>query len=130
MKINHLTALEQINSPASAQLIAALETELKRPLPIQYRQLLLTANGMIFENGLVLYSTDDVVERNETFEVGTYAPGYLAVGDDSGGKAVMIAIETQGVFMVGMGSMDPDDMIQISDCLESWVTDGFPMPEQ
>jgi len=107
MKVEHLTATSEVNRPAPAQLIGALEAELAKSLPAAYRDLLLAADGMLFDNGLVLYPASQIRERNETFEVEKYAPGFLAIGDDSGGRAIMISLDSEGVFVVGIGRMDP-----------------------
>ncbi|NHZ97863.1 SMI1/KNR4 family protein [Massilia sp. CCM 8734] len=123
MNIVHLTSLARINPPAAETSIDQVEAQLGMRLPDAYRALLRCANGIWFDNGLVVYPLDDVIERNQTLEVGEYAPGYLAIGDDSGGQAVMLSLASGTVLLVDMGSMDPDDMAPISQSLPSWIAD-------
>ena len=127
MKTDHLAAVAVINPPAAEESIARVEAQLGISLPGAYRELLRAANGMMFYNGLFVYAVDDIVERNETFEVKTYASGHIAIGDDSAGCAVMLSLNSERVLIVGMGSMDPDTMETLSDCLHSWVAAGCPL---
>ena len=82
------------------------------------------SNGIVFENGLVIYSSEDVLERNATFEVEKYAPGFFAIGDDSGGRSILIHLNEPGVFIVDQGNMGPADMRKIGDSLPCWIKDG------
>ncbi|UOD33065.1 SMI1/KNR4 family protein [Massilia violaceinigra] len=122
MNIDRLSA-RHINPPASRTAIEQVEAQLGMRLPDAYRELLACANGIRFDNGLVVYPLDDVIERNQTLEVGDYAPGYLAIGDDSGGQAVMLSLASGAVLLVDMGSMDPDAVAPISQSLPSWIAD-------
>ena len=98
-------------------------------MPANYAKLLSLINGFLLENGLLIYSTYDAPERNETFEVKKYAPGYFAIGDDSGGRAVVIVLNNEEcpVYLVDQGSMAPDDMEKLNSSLESWVDAGCPL---
>jgi hypothetical protein len=87
-------------------------------------QLLETANVFSLRKGLVIYSSDELVERNDTLEVEKYAPGYLVIGDDSGGRSIVVSYTDESVFLVDQGSMDPDDFEKISLSLSEWVSGG------
>jgi hypothetical protein len=77
-----------------------------------------------------MYSSGEVFERNETFEVSTYAPDFFAVGDDSGGRSVLIPFDGSGVYFVDQGSMDPDDFLEVSQSLTEWIsTAGASLPK-
>jgi hypothetical protein len=104
-----------------------MEISLRMRLPNAYHDLLKIANGFTFENGLRIYSSVEVIERNATLETEIYAPGYLAIGDDSGGRCILIALHDEGVFLVDMGSMDPDDMRRIGASLGDWIESGAPL---
>lgn len=41
-------------------------------------------------DGTTIYSPEDLLERNETFEVAEYSPGWVLVGDDSGGSGYLV----------------------------------------
>ncbi|WP_254636634.1 SMI1/KNR4 family protein, partial [Acinetobacter oleivorans] len=101
-----------------------IESDFHRPLPDIYFQLLEFSDGILFESGVVIYSSNEVFERNQTFEVQKYAGDYLAIGDDSGGMSILIPFRGEGVFVVDQGSMDPNDMSKISDSLMNWFKAG------
>ncbi|NHZ60901.1 SMI1/KNR4 family protein [Massilia genomosp. 1] len=123
MNIDRLSA-RHINPPAARTAIEQVEAQLGMRLPDAYRELLACANGMRFDNGLVVYPVEELFERNETIEIEQYAPGYLAIGDDSGGRALVLALASGEVCLVDMGSMDPDDMEPVGSSLPSWVAGG------
>lgn len=93
----------------------ALEAWLGRPLPTAFVATLEQYGGRLVEPGLLLYAADELLERNRTFETSLYCPGYLAIGDDSGGRAVMMALggHRQALFLVDHGAMTPD-------CFNPW----------
>ena len=99
----------------------SLELLYNRKLPDDYLQFIKITNGHYFENGVVIYSTDDVFERNITFEVQIYLGDYLAIGDDSGGRSIVVPFMGQGVFIVDQGSMMHEDLQWISDSLINWI---------
>ncbi|MBK7144301.1 MAG: SMI1/KNR4 family protein [Xanthomonadales bacterium] len=109
---------------ASAERIEELETQLGRRLPMEYKRLLSTTDGFSKSDGVVVYSSEDVSERNQTLEVEAYAPGYLAIGDDSGGRALLIMFQGAGVFSVDQGVMDAEEMQQIAPSLTDWLAAG------
>lgn len=97
-------------------------------LPAYYAEFLRRTNSLGPEGSLVLYAVDDLAERNETFEVRAYAPGYLAVGDDSGGRSILIALDgSPRVFIVDQGSMDPDDFEEVAPNFAEWIEQGAPL---
>jgi hypothetical protein len=46
--------------------------------------------GVLLDDGTHIYAPDEIGERNETFEVLEYAPGWVLVGDDSGGGGYLM----------------------------------------
>lgn len=103
-------------------LINEAEIFFGKSFPDSYANFLRNGSGAILENGIVLYSIDDLVERNLTFEVLEYAQGYLAIGDDSGGACIMLSLEGFGVYTVSQGSMDPEDMELVSKSFDEWFS--------
>ena len=59
-------------------------------LPQCYLKLIKKVNGFIDEKGIKIYSANEIKERNQTFEVDKYLPGYVAIGDDSGGNLLIM----------------------------------------
>jgi hypothetical protein len=88
-----------------------------------------TQGGKFVGPGVRLYASDEVIERNQTYEVPLYCPGFIAIGDDSGGRAIVIGTgSTPGpVFIVDQGAMSPDDFLQLANSLEQWVEQGYPV---
>ncbi|MED3183870.1 hypothetical protein [Bacillus thuringiensis] len=54
--------------------------------------------------------TDDIVERNETWEVTEYANGYVAIGDDGSGNVFLMwqGADVREVRAVDSGDMNPN----------------------
>ena len=124
MKLTALTDLYSINPPASEPGIRALELAMGKVFPAEYRDLLLAADGFMLGSGVGVYGTQEVEERNATFEVASYAPGYLAIGDDSGGRAIMMREGDPGVFVVHQGVMAADAMTFLAATLTEWINQG------
>lgn len=58
---------------------------------------------------VVVYAIDDVQERNHTFEVAQYFPRQIAVGDDSGGRLILVdRLADSGLWLVDAGSPSLD----------------------
>ena len=79
-----------VNKPASDIHIKEAESELNMVLPHTYKALLKQTNGCSVEGDLLLYGTEDIVERNATWVVHHYASCYLAIGDDDGGQVFLM----------------------------------------
>lgn len=129
MNLNNLSGLEA-NSGATEVELAKLESDFGMSLPLLYKQLLRLADGFFLDNGLHIYSSSYVMERNHAFEVAEYSPGYISIGDDSGGQSLLIPIVGDGVFLVDNGSMRVDDFRQIGRSLSEWVDAGCPMDNE
>lgn len=110
------------------EFIAAIEAWANQALPREYSRLLQTQGGKFVGPSVRLYGADEVIERNQTYESKLYCPGFIAIGDDSGGRAIVIGIgHTSGpVFIVDQGSMSPEDFVQLADSLELWGEQGYP----
>ena len=123
MNIDHLFDCK-VAKGASESELNALAAEVGRELPKSYRELLAISNGLIFGQGPVVYNTAEVWERNVTFEFDIYLKDFLSIGDDSGGRSILISYLMPGVFMTYQGDPDPDDLLRIAVSLESWIKNG------
>ena len=114
------------SEPASKVIIENVENEMNVKFPRGYRELLESTNGFSTDNGIVIYGTDDIVERNITLEVDEYAKGYLAVGDDSGDIVFIIAIDDsdESLLAVGCGDMNPANAKIVADNFRTWLLEG------
>jgi hypothetical protein len=122
------------NNPATEEEIRRAEAALGHTFPEEYRAFLqcsngITAHGTIYS--IVLYSTDELQERNETYEVQIYAPTLLMIGDNGGGQGVLIEHGRTGglVYRIGHGSMVIDDAIILADNLSEWFHKGLPLAD-
>lgn len=114
------------NNLASDSEIQEIEHTLKVQLPNVYKNLLRYTNGFSIGGGLVIYGTDDIVERNETWEVDKYASGYISIGDDGGGNVFLMLQETdvKEVLVVGAGDMNPNHATIITSDFSKWINNG------
>ncbi|HGM8395061.1 TPA: hypothetical protein ACRMT8_003427, partial [Pseudomonas aeruginosa] len=104
---------------------------LGQPLPAAFVAALEQHGGRLVEPDLLLYAADELLERNRAFETSLYCPGYLAIGDDSGGRAVVMALDDhwQALFLVDHGAMTPDCFEPLTPSLEAWLEAGPCLPE-
>lgn len=80
-------------------------------LPQCYIKLIKKVNGFIDKKGIKIYSINEIKERNETFEVDKYLPGYVAIGDDSGGNLLIMSAcsSAKKVYISDCGSLFLDE---------------------
>lgn len=111
-----------------AATVEEIEAWLGRPLPEPYRSFLagIVEDFLAGNDRTLVYGRDSVLERNETFEAKRYCPGHLAVGDDSGGVALVLSLDDGRVHSVGMGSMTPDEFKPVALSFVAWAAAGFP----
>ena len=87
-------------------------------------------DGLLTESGAVVYSAGDIGERNATYEVAQYAPGFLLVGDDSGGRGFLLRADDpeSAVFSCDLGDLEPADFDVVSADFTSWIGSLGPAP--
>lgn len=97
-------------------------------LPDGYRRLLSLSDGIELASGALIYSSLELIERNETYQVSTYLTGHVAIGDDGGGRMFLlrhgVASPLLRIDMGAIGSLAPDIMAQ---SIEDWVKQGCPL---
>jgi hypothetical protein len=114
---------------ALEEAIRGIEGWLGRSLPLAYRRALRSIRDAVIGSHVALYPAADVVERNGTYETMVYCPGFLTIGDDSGGRAVIIPVDddTCPIFLVDHGSMAPSDFKRLPWRLEPWIEARCPI---
>src|SRR5262245_27821858 len=90
MDRKQLAQMAEIQDAATDQQIAEAENEMGVKFPEEYRRLLTYSDGLFANDIVKLYSIDEIAERNSTYEVAEYLPGYLMIGDDSGGYGIFL----------------------------------------
>ncbi len=100
-------------------------------LPKAYEDYLHAIDGRETLVGDVLfYDASSLIERNETYEVKAYCPGHFTIGDDGGGRAVVIRIADGAVLLVDHGAMTPECMTRLGDNFRDWHAAGCPLPNE
>ncbi|MCY7618014.1 SMI1/KNR4 family protein [Bacillus pumilus] len=115
-----------MNEPASDKHIKEAESQLNMVLPDAYKNLLKQTNGCSVGGDVLLYGTEDITERNATWEVQQYASGYVAIGDDGGGQVLLMRLveDEKKVWIVDAGVMDPQHAELMTGNLLKWVSEG------
>lgn len=95
-------------------------------LPHSYKKLLGIANGFYTSDGVIIYGLDELKERNETHETAFYAPGCIAIGDDSGGYVLIMRqiVDSTSLFKVDVGDMTEQSFQLVSNDFTQWVING------
>ncbi|RFT63482.1 SMI1/KNR4 family protein [Bacillus clarus] len=114
------------NNPANDIEIQGLEDVMKIKLPNVYKDLLKYTNGFSIGGGLTIYGTEDIIERNETWEVTEYANGYVSMGDDGSGNVFLMlqGADAKEVLVVDSGDMDSNHATVITLDFSEWVNTG------
>ena len=102
-------------------------------LPQCYLKLIKKINGFIDERGIKIYGADEIKERNQTFEVDKYLPGYVAIGDDSGGNLLIMKAcsSAKKVYISDSGSLILDEREDLVTCdFEEWIENGCSILEE
>ena len=107
--------------------IVELENTLRLRFPPEYRQFLRQSDGLSVAGGLLVYGSEDIQERNETWEVTKYAPGCVAIGDVGGGRVFLMKLDPADseIYAVDAGSMDPSMAETIAETFAAWVATKF-----
>lgn len=118
-----------MHSPDRQAQIAEVERWLGTALPIEYVIFLRSHEEELIGEQVLLYSAELLIERNETYETKIYCPDYLAIGDDSGGRAVVIPIDQSlgEVYLVDHGTMSPSDFELLPMSFSAWVKEACPI---
>ncbi|MFC4323203.1 SMI1/KNR4 family protein [Litchfieldia salsa] len=126
MDLNSIRGLV-LNPPANVMELEKVELKMNTKLPTSYKELLLNSNGVSKSEGIIIYGTQDLIERNETWETDIYAPGFISIGDDSSGKVILMCIDLkkEEVLIADSGDMTPEHALLISNDLIQWVKNGL-----
>jgi hypothetical protein len=116
----------ELQPAATPAEIKAAEARLHGAIPRVLYEIYLHTNGLSMPEGFVLYSTEDIVERNATYEVAQYAPSHIAIGDDSGGRMVLMRAAADEIAVVhsDMGDLEPSRFASLSGNVINWIRDG------
>ncbi|RIQ14405.1 hypothetical protein [Jiangella rhizosphaerae] len=86
--------------------------------------------GLYLANGTAIYGPHSICERNTTYEVEEYSPGWVLIGDDGGGAGYLMRRQgTVGgrdgeVYRLDLGALSDDvkaDGEYVTDDLCRWL---------
>lgn len=117
-------------APATDDAIKAAETALGGPLPADYVDLVREANGVHTAGNFSILGVEEIAQRNRDYEVADYLPGYLMIGDDGGGTAIVMRLRDRTIHEVEMGVMDEDDARLSAESLEQLLALGTSLAER
>jgi hypothetical protein len=96
----------------------------------ELENLLYKNNGEFVSEVVRLYALDELEEMNETYQTAEYCPGFITIGDDSGGRAIICDVECSGpLYIVGHGAMTPDCFEKLAPNLAAWKAMKFALPD-
>ncbi|MFJ1751693.1 hypothetical protein [Kitasatospora sp. NPDC088134] len=115
---------------AAADEVARARAEFGSALPAPLVALWAVADGLTADDGTTVYPAGCLGERNATYEVARYAPGFVLVGDDSGGRGFLLRAGDPGsaVFSSDLGDLDPDGFETEAADFTSWIAALRPGP--
>ncbi len=112
-------------------LLDEIEAWVGQALPEPYRGFLDKHEQSLSVGDLVLlYGREDFVERNETWETQFFCPGFVAAGDDSGGRIILLSLANARLSLGDTGAMFPDMFHPLSDDFATWFAAGCPLPDE
>lgn len=109
----------------------ALQDLIRTQGSAQYQQLAasLTEDRSVGDY-VLLYGVNHIEERNQTFEVQKYMPGWIAIGDNGGGQAILMKLDgSDSVYACGHGALGSLPPELIAESLGDWVENRCPMQE-
>lgn len=123
MNFYTIVNLRGLRTGANSHDVSRTEKQLGIQLPGDYVQFLMFSDGCLLESGLSLYSLQDLVERNQTYEIFEYTPGYLLVGDDSGGLGILLSLDAnnKNIYTSGLGDLSVSGFKVIMPSFQRWV---------
>ena len=106
--------------------INKVEKEMNLKFPKVFRELLKLSNGFETEEGVEIFGTDHIIERNKTYEVSEYAKGFLAVGSNGGGKFYLMPSKEDSTKLleVDSGVMISEFSSLVNENFIEWINDG------
>lgn len=113
------------------ELLLNVEKELNIMMPAFYKQFIKSNNlyeSKLFNNLTLLYGLDDLCTRNNDYQIQQYMPGFLLMGDDSGGYGIVIRANNSAdnnIYLVGFGSLGEDDVSIIAQSITIWVDKNY-----
>lgn len=123
MDISSVVRLGLANAPASEEDLNRVRQHVGSDLPRALEELYRLTDGFVSPSGISVYEVSSLLERNETFEVAVYAPGYFMFGDDSGGRGFLMSLSDGDGRILGsdLGDLSPQYFDEEAASLQEWL---------
>lgn len=107
----------------------SLLNQIQRTASADYKAFLdRTLTSEMFGDTVLLYGVQDIEERNATYEVQSYLPGWFSIGDDSGGRAFLMRLDsTPVVYRCDYGALGSIDPETVADAFGDWFNSECPV---
>ena len=131
--LQHLISGMELNPPVTEDDIQAVEQQFGCTFPDDYRAFLRITNGVEGPIGrcsyIALWTLQELIERNDGYQVATYAPGLVLFGGDGGGEAYSFdtrfpTIPIIQVSYIGM-SLDDDELISLAPTFAAFLQKAY-----
>jgi hypothetical protein len=77
---------------------------------------------------ILLYGQSCLDERNETYELQSYMPGWFTIGDDGGGVAILMRLDrSPAVFQCGHGALGSREPELVANSFSEWLANDCPV---
>lgn len=96
-----------------------------------YQRWLATATEDVDTDSVYVYCQESLPERNTTYGISEWLPGYLMIGQD-GDRGFFLRCDDGGgpVFLGDLGSRGEDDLHVVAPTFEEWLRSGFALPPE
>ncbi|MER7206476.1 hypothetical protein ABZ470_34335 [Streptosporangium sp. NPDC020072] len=103
--------------------VARARAEIGPGLPAPLVALWKVKDGLATDAGVTVYPAGCIGERNATYDVTRCAPGFVLIGDDSGGRGFLLRAgdPCSAVFSSDLGDLGPEDFEVEAVDLTSWI---------
>jgi len=109
--------------------MSLLDVILKDSVP-EYRNFLAQNVEDVPVGDLLLYGLESLPDRNQTYELEEYLPGWFRLGDDSGGRQFLMKLDGSAAVYAcdagALGSLEPE---LVAPGFADWFSRGCPLPQ-
>ncbi|MDG4786035.1 hypothetical protein O7626_08870 [Micromonospora sp. WMMD1102] len=94
-----------------------------------YQRWLSSVTADVVADGVVVYCLGSLLERNTTYGIGNWLPGYLMIGQE-GDRGLLLRCDGGGgpVFRADLGGLGEVDLAVVAPVFEVWLRSGFALP--